>query len=77
MFVRHLGCGIGHLDLQARLIDKIIFEGFDAEAALAPNAHSGESGTFPPPLDEHEDELDPELDDEDDLVEPEDLFAEL
>ncbi|KAI0719739.1 hypothetical protein C8T65DRAFT_736307 [Cerioporus squamosus] len=80
MFVRHLGCGIGHLELQARMVEQMIFEGFDPSTS---DATAGETETHTP-LNGHEDEHDqdpddaePDLDDNDSLVDPEELFAEL
>ena len=81
MFVRYLGCGIGHLNLQAREVEEIIFEGFDAEAQssmLNTDAEGSESAQCPDQDHEHiADEDEQEFDDEDSLVDAEELFAEL
>lgn len=47
MFVRYLGCGIGHLDLGAPNIEQILRDGFDvdAEGAMQPSsANEAEAG---------------------------------
>lgn len=76
MFVRYLGCGIGHLELRARGVEGILLEGFNAEAQLLPDTDPGE-----PSLDHgHEhiaDEDEQESNDEHGLVDPAELFAEL
>ncbi|KAJ8457369.1 hypothetical protein ONZ51_g11576 [Trametes cubensis] len=41
MFVRHLGCGVGHLDLRAQQVERIICDGFDRNAAIVPSGSDG------------------------------------
>ncbi|KAI0708940.1 hypothetical protein C8T65DRAFT_740004 [Cerioporus squamosus] len=87
MFVRFLGCGIGHLDLQARVVDKIMCDGFNPEALFTSNPEGEESETHTSSgahLEELEDDeegladdMEHSLEEEDDALDPDDLFAEL
>ena len=33
MFVRHVGCGVGHLDLRAPTTEQIMLDGFDPQGS--------------------------------------------
>ena len=43
MFVQYLGCGIGHLELQACTVDKILVDGFNPDAPLLSSSELGTS----------------------------------
>lgn len=84
MFVRYLGCGIGHLELQARTVDKILVNSFNPDAPLLLSSELRTSEELAPLVqgimyDEEPiaDDLEQELEDHEDFVDPDDLFAEL
>ena len=84
MFVRYLGCGIGHLELQARTVDKILVDGFDPDAPLLSSSELRTSEELALLIqgmmyDEEPiaDDLEQELEDHEDFVDPDDFFAEL
>ena len=82
MFVQYLGCGIGHLELQARTVDKILVDGFNPDTPLLSSSELGTSEELASLVqgmmyDEEPitDDLEQELEDHEDFVDPDDLFA--
>lgn len=43
MFARHLGCGVGHLELCARSVEHILYDGFDPNTAVVPDEPAGQA----------------------------------